>query len=290
MSSLPIPHAYGLWRHNMQRYIHNAPDHHRSFWLIDPCAHNELPGLIWKLDPQPDGWPLYMNTYMEEAINFGPFMVPYRQDSKFTNWMLQELRLLPLGCLIELEAASVHTAFEHLQNLLECQDAEGKRSIFRFYDPRIVYGINTYEDKAVVPRILGPLLRLLAWEPGRCMPISMGNGFDSGIRSAGIENYDQKFLEHIWDEVKIHSTIGTLGRETGIKLRNMPLPDAYQFVEEVNNILRQYSYTDRYSLAYGTSISLRLGLSIWKGSDLQEALETRPANAPLSEIMESHDI
>jgi hypothetical protein len=289
LSSL-IPQDYGLWRNSIQQRIYNAPDQHRFFWLIDPYAHDELPGLIWKLDPQPDVWPLYMNTYMEDAINSGPFMVPYRPNSEFTKWVLQELRLVPLGCLIEVEGASVHIAFEHLQNLLECMDGEGKLSIFRFYDPRIAYGISTYEDKATCLRILGPVLRLDLWELGRCAPVHMGIGIDSGIRNAGMESYDTAFFEHIWDEVKIHSTIGTLGREPGMKLRSLPLPEAYSLVERVYHILSRYGYDDRRSLAYGSSVTARLGLEVWERPDLREELQGRPANAPLAEILNMMDL
>lgn len=288
--STPVPQNYGLWRYNIQQHIHNAPDHHRFFWLIDPCAHDELPGLIWKLDPQPDAWPLYMNTYMEEAINSGPFMAPYRPDSEFTKWMFQELRLLPLGCLIEVESASVHRAFEHLQNVLECMGESGKISIFRFYDPRIAYGINTYKEQNVTPRVLGPVLHLDAWEPGRCVPVRMGNGIDSGICSAGPEQYEGTLIYHIWDEVEIHSIIGTLGREPGIILRSLPLPEAYSFVAQVHTILLQYGYQDKRSLAYGASVTARLGMEIWQQPSVISAFQERPLQAPINEVFTSIDL
>lgn len=284
--STPAPQDYSLWCYNVQQHIHNAPDHHRFFWLVDPCAHDGLPGLIWKLDPQPDAWPLYMNTYMEEVINSGPFMVPYRPDAEFTKWMFQELRLLPLGCLIEVEAASVHIAFEHLQNLLEALDGEGKTSIFRFYDPRITYGISTYQDQTVTPRLLGPVLHLDAWEPGRCVPVHLGNGIDSGIRSAGMESYDTAFFEHIWDEVTIHTIVGTLGHEPGMRLRTLPFPEAYSLLEQTARILSSYNYQDRESLVYGSSVSAWYGLGFWKKVEVQDALINRPVKAPLNEVLE----
>ena len=89
--STPIPQDYSQWRSTMERHIHAAPEDHQFFWLIDPCAHEDLPGIIRKLDPQADPWPLYMDTYLDEAKNSGPFMVPYRTDSEFTGWMLREL-------------------------------------------------------------------------------------------------------------------------------------------------------------------------------------------------------
>lgn len=288
--SAPAPQIYDHWRYNIQQHAQHAPAHHKFFWLIDPSAHDELPGLIWKLDPQPEAWPLYMNSYMEEAINSGPFMVPYRPGSEFTKWVLQEMRWLPLGCLIEVESASVHTVFEHLQNLLECANGDGEASVFRFYDPRITYGISTYEDQSMAPRILGPVLRLDAWEPGRCVPVFMGTGADNATRSPGMEHYDAAFFEHIWDEVLFHTIIGTLGRESGMALRAMPLPEAYQLMQQTSTTLIQFGYSDRNSLAYGASFSAYYGLSVWEMPAVRQALEKRPAQAPLREVLESVNI
>ena len=284
--SAPPPEEYATWRSSLLQHIASS-EQHRFFWLVDSCAHDSLPGLIWQLDAQPDAWPLYMNTYLEESVNSGPFMVPYRHESGFTRWMLEELRLTPLGCLIEVEAVSVHAAFEHLQNCTECLDAENKRSIFRFYDPRILYGISTYQDITIKLRILGPVLRLFAWEPGRCVPVSLGNGLDSGKRNAGLESYDAAFFEHVWEETAIHSIIGTLGRESGMTLRAMPLPEAYSLVGQVAHILSLYGYNDRRSLAYGSSVTARRGLEIWERPDLRDGLLGRTVNMPLDEILNS---
>lgn len=287
--STPIPQDYSQWRSTVERHIHAAPEDHQFFWLIDPCAHEDLPGIIRKLDPQADPWPLYMDTYLDEAKNSGPFMVPYRTDSEFTGWMLRELRALPLGSLIEVESASAHIAFEHFQNLLECLVAGGGQYLFRFYDPRILYAVSTYGDQTMMPRILGPALYLDAWEPGRCVPVRMGSGSDSGIRCSGMEEYEEHFIHHIWDEVDIHSIIGTLGREPGMILRSMPLPESYQLVSYVHTNLLRYGYQDKRSLAYGASVTARLGTEIWQQQSVIDAFEDRPPQAPIDEVFTSID-
>jgi hypothetical protein len=289
MNLLSTPHAqkYSFWRNKLGERVASADSTHEFFWLIDPCAHAELPGLIWNLEANPEVWPLYMNTYLEESVNAGPFMASYRKNTKLTAWMFENQPLLPLGCLIEVDSASAKAAFEHLQNLVEFLNSDGKRSVFRFYDPRIVYGISTYEDASRIPRILGPILRLDAWEPGRCAAVCLGNGSDIGIRCEEPARYDAEFFEHIWNEVQIHTIIGTLGREPGMALRSMPLPDAYRLVEQTGEILEKFGYADRTSLAYGAGYSAYYGISVWSRPEVEEAMRNRPAQAPLSEIMES---
>ena len=288
--SMPKPQDYTAWQASLVKNIDNAPLEHVFFWLIDPCAHPELPELIWQLDPNPDAWPLYMNTYLEEAMNTGPFMLLYKKNSGLTGWLWREMWAAPLCCLVEAKKTQANELFQHFQNLLECKNPQGKSSIFRFYDPRLLYGISTYQDADVTRRILGPSLHMMGWEPGRQVPVHLGLGTDMGFRSEGLESYDEAFFEHLWDENRVHATIGTLGHKTGMKLRAMPLAEAYKLVEEVQRILWQYHYTDRYSLAYGSSVTARLGLAVWDRPDLRETLATRPMNAPLAEIMESLDI
>ncbi len=293
MNSLTMPERqdHAEWRQACLQHMREAPADHAFFWLLDSCAHKKLPGLLWELEPHPEAWPLYMNTYLEEARDSGPFLVRCGADSRLTLWALHESAERPLGILLELRPDTTGETFQHLQNLVECLDPQGHRSIFRFYDPRILYAVTSYAaDNRLPLRVLGPALRMTGWEPGRCVPVSVSLDMDSGLRCSGPEQHDEQCLMHIWDENRIHTTIGTLGGESGITLRAMPLPEAYRLVEEVCRILSRHGYLDRRSLAYGTSVTVRCGLEIWTRPDLREALEVRHPKTPLSEILEFLDI
>ena len=107
-----------------------------------------------------------------------------------------------------------------------------------------------------------------------------------GIRSAGLESYETAFFEHIWDEVQVHTIIGTLGHDPGIQIRNQALPDAYALIEKTALIIGRFGYVERKDLVSASIPSIWYGLSFWEQPHVLEALGERPGNAPLSEILE----
>lgn len=141
------------------------------------------------------------------------------------------------------------------------------------------------ELPSILSRFMGPTLRLHAWEPGRCAAIVCGGGEDTGYRSKDAEAYPNELFDHIWDEVMIHSIIGTLGLETGDTLRAMPLPEAYAQGERAALALSAAGYDDRQTLAYAMSLSARFGPGIWDDPLVNAALAERPANASLMEVI-----
>lgn len=285
--SMPELQSYQAWQDATCQQIKDASSEHAFYWLLDSCAHDDLPGLLWRLESEPQAWPLYMNTYLQETLHAGPFFLPHRPDSEIARWIFSEAATKPLGCLLEIESTSTRATFEHLQNLVECIAPDGEESIFRVYDPRIIYGVSTFKYEAMQSFITGPILHWNAWEPGRCVPVRLGTGKDDGQRCMEPALLTEAFIEHIWDEACVHSTIGSLGREPGMQLRAMPLSKAYTLVEYVYRTIAQYGYHDRVSLAYGTSVTVRLGLDIWQQPDVCEAFAGRPVNAPIDEVFDS---
>ena len=291
LPSIISKQSYAAWRMKISSMLLQKESGSEFYWILDACAHPKLPGILWELEQNPEARPLYMNTYKEEVSAAGPYILPANDNNAVSRWFFEQSNEKPVGCLIEIAAGFYPVAFEHLQQQLECYPGNEHLTLFRWYDPRILYGLSTYsEQDHIRARFMGPVLYFHAWEPGRCSDIVYGIGRDLGIRSEAPEYHDEKLFDHIWDEVSIHTIIGTLGSETGMKLRSLPLPEAYKLVEQVQQILLRYNYFDRRSLAYGASITAKLGLDIWERADVREAFEQRPPNAPIDEVIESLDI
>lgn len=243
--------------------------------------------LYWELDEDPQALPLYMNTWQEEVSTSGPWMLPVRGHEAVSQWCFAQSGERPLGCLAEIAPGAYDDVFDHLQWQLECRPDGGETALFRWYDPRILYGMTTWPElPSILSRFMGPTLRLHAWEPGRCAAIVCGSGEDAGYRSEDAEVYPGSLIDHIWDEVMIHTIIGTLGLEQGQILRAMPLPEAYALGERSALAISAAGYDDRRSLAYAMSVAARRGPGIWDDPRVRAALAERPANAPLTEVLD----
>lgn len=285
LPSLNPPQRHADWLTDMRFLL--ARQEREFYWIIDACAHPDLPGVFWELDEDPQALPLYMNTWQEEASESGPWMLPVRGHEAVGEWCFAQSGERPLGCLAEIAPGTYDEVFDHLQWQLECRPDGGRPALFRWYDPRILYGMTTWPGlPSILSRFMGPTLRLHAWEPGRCVPIVCGSGEDTGYRSEDEEAYPDALFDHIWDETMIHSIIGTLGLSTGEALRAMPLPEAYAQGERVALALSAAGYDDRRSLAYAMSLSARFGPGIWDDPRVNAALAERPANAPLMDVID----
>lgn len=278
-------HSYADWRMNMLGLF--SRQEHEFYWILDACAHPDMPGILWKLEAEPQAYPLYMNTYREEVSSSGPYILPVRGGSRITEWVFAQSGKTALGCLAEIAPGTYPEVFEHLQGQLECRPDGGAAVLFRWYDPRMLYGLSTWPGlKKILARFMGPTLFLHAWEPGRCRHVICGPGSTPEYRSLEPEAYPESLFDHIWDEAMIHSIIGTLGHAPGRILRDMPLPQAYELGERAALALSAAGYNDRISLAYAVSLSARLGPGIWDEKRVIRALAERPARASLMEVLD----
>lgn len=267
--STPERENYPAWRSTMIDLIRNHPEDSALFWLLDSPAHPSLPGILWNLEPMPDALPLYMSSYYDEVVNSGPFLVQCKVDSPIMKWILQEAENRPLASLIHVDKSASDDLFDHLQNVLECM-YDGELTLFRFYDPRVLYGIQTSKDNKSITKILGPICRWDSWEPGRCVAIQLGNGLDSGYRCEGPLKYPDDFLQHIWDENNIHTLVAQLSHRFKEFSVNT-LQDSYKYIEDTYNFLSKYEFEDRESLTYGACIAAYHGKNIWNNTTVKEA-------------------
>ncbi len=242
------------------------------FWVIDACAHPDLPGILWQLDSSPDAWALYMNTFMEEAMQSGPWFMPCNVESNATQWLFSQLEKTPLGFLLSVPHGGGNEMYEHLQNLLECtfsypenpQSSQGKAGLFRFYDPRILYGLTTFYDSDYINLVKGSALSLHAWEPGRSIPVIKRYTTDQKTFCAKAPQLPKSLIDHLWKENQAHTIIATLAGDPGVQLRTMPLTEAYKYVDGMRNRLKDSPYTSNTDVGFITAYSLLTPDEEWK--------------------------
>lgn len=279
--------SYVDWRMHILSLLSQKEAAREFYWILDACAHKYLPGVLWRLETDPKARPLYMNTYREEVSAAGPFILPAAGNHAVTRWIFDEGWKHPLGCLAEIAPGSYELVFDHLQQQLECRLENDQPVLFRWFDPRILYGLSTYSEREdELAGFMGPVLHFHAWEPGRCCGIRYGTSRDAEEVHSEPQRCADELFDHIWNEAMIHSIIGTMGSSQGARLREMPLPEAYRLGEKVADVLSRAGYADRRSLAYGMSLTVRLGPYIWDEPRVVEALAERPRNAPLTEVLD----
>ena len=275
---------YAEWYKTTRDLFDQASSTHSCYWIIDPCSSPELPAAIWELDPDVNALPLYMNTYLEDVAKAGPMLIPYSRQSKLTAWLFQQMEIRPLGYLIQVEKEKASDLFEHFQNLLECTSPKGTKSLFRFYDPRVMYAITTYSEPTEVENITSPLLCLHGWEYGRRASIYARGKSDSGLCPVYAAR-SVELLEHIWKEVKIHTMIGNLSEKFIVTYPGASFVDIYDELEQVFNYLSIMGISDQKSYELAGMITACSSKAAWDDQRVLEKFFGRPDNAPLSKTL-----
>lgn len=242
------------------------------FWVIDACAHPDIFEKVRQRDPSHDAWALYMNTFMEEAMQAGPWFMPYDLKSSFTSWLFSLMEEIPIGFLLSVQHGGGNEMYEHLQNILECtfsqsedsQQHENKSGLFRFYDPRILYGLTTFSQSEYVNLVKGPALSLHAWEPGRSVAVTHRSTPAQKNCRTDHPHLPESLIDHLWMENQIHTILSTLSGSPGDALRAMPLPKAYKYVEDIRIRLKSSPYSNNTDVAYLTAYSLLSPDEAWK--------------------------
>jgi hypothetical protein len=250
--------------------------------VYDPCLGPEIGELATLSEPPLKPWPLYLNTYSEEAQKNGPQLLKLIPGSVFNHRILEIMAPKPLGLLIMAEAEKQGDLFEHLQDFFECLEEDGKRILFRYYDPRVFYGFTTYTDQAQARLLLGPALRMLTWEPGRCQPVELAQDKDHGLRSqGGVMGLSETFTDHLWGEARIHTVIGALKEMINTPfqplIKAQPLAETYKYVENVLHRLKDYPMSN-YNLMASTLLTMEYGWEYWDNTKIATRMDLGRSN------------
>jgi len=250
------------------------------FWVIDTCAHSELPDIFWKLDNSSSASPLYMNTYREEELRTGPWLIPCQLNSGASQWIFNQAQQIPLGFLVSTNKGTEDMLFEHFQNLLECSvrytDGSLKKILYRYYDPRVLYAIGTYCEQTRTVLIKGPARSLHAWDPGRQACINRYYTNDKLTIAPEQHTLTQAFLDTIFEKNKIHTVIGSLGGQTGELLRSKPLSEAYAYVSGIYSIIEDSTFNSVADLGFITAYALSSPDNRWEET-LFRIMQDKPA-------------
>lgn len=74
LPSLNPPQLLADWHTDMRLLM--ARQEHEFYWILDACAHPDLPGILWDLDEDPQALPLYMTPGRKTSPKAAPGYCP----------------------------------------------------------------------------------------------------------------------------------------------------------------------------------------------------------------------
>ncbi|UQZ87807.1 hypothetical protein C4J81_00670 [Deltaproteobacteria bacterium Smac51] len=233
------------------------------FWIVDGCADPDLLRLI-KTTRETETWPLYMNTYLDKVRDAGPWFIRHQSGADLIHRLIRRMEQTPLGFLAVVRRGDEEILFDHLQLILECSMPDGGEGVFRYYDPRVLYGLNSFSDPEFMRLVCGPAMAIHFWEPGRSKPLSFQPEPGNYTPPAAPARLTTELIDHLWLEAQVHTIISTLGGEYGGKLRKMELPSAYGFVDGIRKLLSGTCYKSNQDVAFATALAIAEGLDYVK--------------------------
>jgi len=104
--------------------------------LLDGASRENAFGLVFSLNGVEDYKPLFHGTRYASIMEHGPILVRVRPDGQFFRWFFAEGPACHAGgCFFSAAPlADLHVQF---QDFLEAGMPDGRKALFRFYDPRI---------------------------------------------------------------------------------------------------------------------------------------------------------
>ena len=268
--------SFSDWATTCLHAIDNPPKNLCWHLVVDPCANETLPNMLNAFAQKLKVWPLFLNTYDETVIPLGSQFIRCAPQSRFIKWCIGHMQENPIGILVLTEEAKSDELYEHLQNFFECVLPSRRKVLFRYYDPRLLYGFTTYSDKRPSQLLLGPSTQIKAWEPGRAVAVELAQQEDNGWRCSEELGLSDEFMDHLWAQTKIHTVIGAITKEmgspTGEKLKRQPLPESYNFVEKVQTRLKKYAL-DNYNLMVATILTMKNDFSFWDIESIKNKLD-----------------
>lgn len=231
------------------------------FWVVDGCAEPDFLKLVKNIRDT-EAWPLYMNTYLDEVQDAGPWFIRHKEGSGLVDTLFKLIEHTPLGFLTAVRNGDEENLFYHFQSILECRLPDGKDGIFRFYDPRILYGIHSFADQNFMKLVCGPALEIHFWEPGRSIPLSFKAAPEDKTAVKPPIRLTQELIDHLWREAQVHTIVNTLGGTPGMRLRKLELPQAYAFVDDVRKNFNGTQYVNNRDVAFAVALALEENMAL----------------------------
>lgn len=278
-----LPTGSQEWCLALQAQIAAAVTGQEWYAVVDPFADEQLPGILWHFDSKPEIWPLFMNTLKPETCMQGPLFVRLQPQSQLTEWLTERACTQAVGLIYEVHSAQSASLFEHLQNLLECLLPEGKKGLFRFYDPRILFALSNALNQLPYMRVPGPATSVHAWEPGRGVPLHLrGPGTLCGEEGITLE---EQLLDEISRYTMPYAVISSMQGRVGTRLRALPLPEVFQMVLGVCSAMYDLEIKDVKSCTIATSFAMQVEANIFCDERVKRLIYERPTDNSLIEVL-----
>ena len=254
--------------------------------VIDPASNSDLPGLLWTHQEREEIWPLFMNTMLSEISLKGPIFVALQPGGKIADWLLTNAEISPIGVLYAVAEGKENDLFEHLQNLLEIPLSDAGTGLLRFYDPRVLHALTCFGDKTWCHRAVGPAECLHAWEPGRAEALELRDGTPEILRECASEPIPQELLNFM---ARHNAPYAVLQEASTLKqarrLTDMPVPEAFSFVENVCRSLDDLGICGMADMVAGVAYCLDVGANIFGTTSVAQWVKASDTTRPFPELL-----
>ncbi|SFL81777.1 protein of unknown function [Desulfomicrobium norvegicum] len=254
--------------------------------VIDPASDPDLPGLLWTHQEREEIWPLFMNTMLSEISLKGPIFVALQPGGKIADWLLTNAEISPIGVLYAVAEGKENDLFEHLQNLLEIPLPDAGTGLLRFYDPRVLHALTYFGDKTWCRRAVGPAECLHAWEPGRAEALELREGTPEILRECPSEPLQHNLLNFM---ARHNAPYAVLHEASTLKqasrLTDMPVPEAFFFVENVCRSLDDLGICGMADMAAGVAYCLDVGANIFGTTSVAQWMKASDTTRPFPELL-----
>ena len=138
--------------------LRHSVDQRELFAVIDATGSPEVPLLARRLGGE-DATSLFAGTEREDYWAVAPYLV--RVDGTTLDWLLADA----LDRCVLLKAAGWRELVQHLKDLLMVVLPDGKRWLFRYYDPRVLPAFLGTCDAEQIAEVFGPIRAFIVGRP-----------------------------------------------------------------------------------------------------------------------------
>jgi hypothetical protein len=125
----------------------------RLYAVIDSCDEASVPKKVAEVGPE-RAVSLYRGGAEEQYAMVAPYL--FKVDESVFDWIANQLWASPWGIFASAHA-TIETLRTHFRHFLTVKGADGKKYLFRFYDPRILPGFLTSCKEAELREFYGPV-------------------------------------------------------------------------------------------------------------------------------------
>ncbi|MCU1717545.1 DUF4123 domain-containing protein [Pseudomonas sp. 5P_3.1_Bac2] len=118
-----------------------------------------------RLDSSSTQWQwLLAGTELETIKHAGPALVHLKDDGDLQNWLVSRDRKEPWVCWL-MSTHGFDVLVKHLGSLLFTRLPDGRKSLFRYYNPTVRRSLDSVLTVEQRQQMMGPVNHWLVWQP-----------------------------------------------------------------------------------------------------------------------------